>query len=98
MLKFNTTLANLKDVKNHFLLSKFGTLEMHLFYVRKSNKLWRGGTTRKQQVPNCQKPSGYTRKPSGIIFLTANRQDFANGSSISGKVSSPVGWPTEIYS
>jgi len=34
VLKFNTTLANLKDVKNHFLLSKFGTLEMHLFYVR----------------------------------------------------------------
>jgi len=43
-------------------------------------------TTRKQQIPDGQKPSGKGEKLSGVQFLTANRQEHADRSPWSGKV------------
>jgi len=43
-------------------------------------------TTRKRETPDGQKQSGKPEIPSGIRFLTAHRQEFADRSPLSGKV------------
>jgi len=43
-------------------------------------------TTRKQEITDGQKPSGNGGKPSGVLFLTAHRQEHADRSPMSGKV------------
>ena len=59
----------------------------------RSINLWRrlgvSITTRNREIPVGQKPSGITKKPSGMPFPTANRRESADRNSSSGKGTIP---------
>ena len=46
-------------------------------------------TTRNREIPVGQKPSGITKKPSGMPFPTANRRESADRNSSLGKGTIP---------